>query len=69
MWCRIEMKIPFFFAAWTVLIAKLHRPIMWKELGLGLIPPDSDTPTTRHWAASTDAYRCVIIPAFRPLAP
>jgi len=47
----------------------LNLPIVWSEVGLGLIPPGAGATTTRSVAASPDPYRFFLIEAIKPLQP
>jgi hypothetical protein len=47
----------------------LNLPITWTEVGLGLIPADPGSITTRDVPAGVDPYRFFLIQALKPLAP
>jgi hypothetical protein len=47
----------------------LTLPIVWTEVGLGLIPPGPGSSTTRNVAATADPYRFFLIEAIKPLSP
>ena len=47
----------------------LNSPIVWTDIGLGLIPPDAGATTTRDVAATADPYRFFLIEAIKPLQP
>lgn len=45
----------------------LTLPIVWAEVGLGLIPADAGASTSRNIAPTADPYRFFIIEAIKPL--
>jgi hypothetical protein len=47
----------------------LALPVVWSEVGIGLIPPDAGAATTRNVAASADPHRFFLIQAVKPLQP
>jgi hypothetical protein len=47
----------------------LNLPIVWTEVGLGLIPPGAGTTTTRDIAPTADPYRFFIVETIKPLQP
>jgi hypothetical protein len=49
--------------------AALTLPVVWSEVGLGLLPPAPGSSTTRAVPASADPYRFFLDEALKPLAP
>jgi hypothetical protein len=47
----------------------LSLPVVWTEVGLGLLPPGPGSTTTRNVPASADPYRFFVVEALKPLAP